>query len=103
MDCDFAEYAPGKWMCSRCEFQVEAVSRPHKNCTALQLGDDLENWLTGLGITKERWSMVKQALGLPPTCNCPARKQWLNQASLKLQMGLEKLKNSLDEFYSKPR
>ena len=42
-------------------------------------GDRVETALTAIGVTKERWSSFKSAFGLGPTCNCEARKDWLNQ------------------------
>ena len=45
------------------------------------LGDLAEHLLASLGVTKEKYLAVKQACGLPPTCNCDARKEWLNRVS----------------------
>ena len=48
----------------------------------VELGDVIEAVLTSVGITKERWIALKEQFGLPPTCNCEARKQWLNNLGL---------------------
>jgi hypothetical protein len=42
-------------------------------------GDKTEKWLTSIGITSERYIEVKKKFGLPPTCWCPQRKEWLNK------------------------
>ena len=44
-----------------------------------RLGDRLEQTLTRMGITKDRYKEVKQRFGFPPTCNCDKRKEWLNK------------------------
>lgn len=43
------------------------------------LGDRIEQALTAVGVTQDRWREFKGAMGLPKTCNCNARKKWLNQ------------------------
>jgi hypothetical protein len=43
------------------------------------LGDYTERLLKKLGITPERYVAAKEFAGLAPTCNCAARKQWLNK------------------------
>jgi len=43
------------------------------------MGDRLEQWLTKHGITKERYVEVKKLFGLPPTCGCAKRQEWLNK------------------------
>lgn len=49
------------------------------------LGDWLHDWLAGHGITEERYVEVKQLFGLPPTCGCRARQEWLNKVGRWLQ------------------
>lgn len=44
-----------------------------------QLGDWVESRLKSIGVTKESYQAVKAAMGLPPTCDCDERKEWLNQ------------------------
>lgn len=44
-----------------------------------RLGDQVEVMLASIGVTKERYKEVKQRFGLPPTCNCDERKEWLNR------------------------
>ena len=43
------------------------------------LGDKAEAILKAAGITPERYAEVKALFGLPPTCNCSKRKEWLNR------------------------
>lgn len=45
------------------------------------IGDALEEFLTSYGITKEWYVEFKKEHGLPPTCNCDARQEWLNKTS----------------------
>lgn len=59
-------------------------NNPQLNGTAIHrtkrgLGDNVETMLAALGITPERYVDVKQRFGLPPTCNCAGRKEWLNK------------------------
>ena len=44
-------------------------------------GDALEDLLTSYGITKEWYQSFKKEHGLPPICNCEARKEWMNKVS----------------------
>lgn len=46
---------------------------------AAGLGDRTERMLKSIGITKERYAEVKALFGRAPTCNCAARKEWLNR------------------------
>jgi hypothetical protein len=43
------------------------------------LGDNVERMLKTLGITPERYVEVKKLFGLPPTCGCAKRREWLNK------------------------
>jgi hypothetical protein len=43
------------------------------------VGDVVEAWLTEHGITAERYVEVKRLFGLPPTCGCTRRREWLNK------------------------
>ena len=43
------------------------------------LGDRLEQYLTAHGVTQGRYREVKEKFGLPPTCGCDKRKEWLNK------------------------
>lgn len=42
-------------------------------------GDRVAMWLTKHGITEERYKEIKETFGLPPTCDCCARQEWLNR------------------------
>lgn len=43
------------------------------------LGDRVESMLKSIGVTEDRYKQAKELFGLPPTCNCSARKAWLNK------------------------
>ena len=45
------------------------------------LGDRTEAALKAIGVTEERYKEVKKLFGLPPDCNCQARKDFLNRVS----------------------
>lgn len=44
-------------------------------------GDALEDLLTSYGVTKEWWKEYKAKHGLPPTCGCDRRREYLNELS----------------------
>lgn len=93
-------------VCVQCGHRVpdELAGRPMvRECDLMALGDDLERWLTSYGVTKERYVAVKQSLGLPPTCNCEARKEWLNRASRILHAKVQDLAAAVEHYYSRPR
>lgn len=46
-----------------------------------QAGDALEDLLTSYGVTKEWWKEYKSKHGLPPTCGCDRRREYLNELS----------------------
>jgi hypothetical protein len=45
------------------------------------LGDAVESLLASIGITKDRYAQAKELFGLPATCSCDARREWLNRVS----------------------
>lgn len=49
------------------------------------LGDRVHSLLGTFGITPERYVEVKKLFGLPPTCGCAARRDWLNRVGRWLQ------------------
>jgi hypothetical protein len=54
---------------------------PNCQCRGQQLaGDWLKSQFATIGITEEWYAAAKAALGMPATCACDARKQWLNKA-----------------------
>ena len=75
---------------------------PDHRCT-WQLGDDIEDALKSLGITKERWARLKEQLHLDPNCNCERRQVWLNEKSKELKMKVDHLRKILEKWYSRPR
>lgn len=42
-------------------------------------GDGVTAALKKIGVTEERYKAVKELFGLPPTCGCPQRREWLNK------------------------
>jgi len=48
---------------------------------AMPFGDWTEQMLSSIGVTKERYVEAKKLFGLPPTCGCLKRKEWLNNVS----------------------
>jgi hypothetical protein len=63
------------------EVQKAAVEEQRR-----RLGDKLESALTGIGLSQENYVAIKEELGLPPTCDCPARKEWINKVDAKYQI-----------------
>jgi len=43
------------------------------------LGDQIEKTLASWGITPEKYVEIKRRFGLPASCNCAARKAYLNR------------------------
>ena len=43
-------------------------------------GTFAQKFLSGLGITEERYAEAKKIIGLPPDCSCAARAVWMNKA-----------------------
>jgi hypothetical protein len=43
------------------------------------VGDRVEQWLSKMGVTPESYAHAKEAIGLIPDCNCPKRKQAMNE------------------------
>lgn len=61
------------------------------------LGDWVESQLTRIGVTKDKWVGVKEKLGLPPSCACDDRQEWLNQVGHKFG---ESLKSTFSKLWS---
>jgi hypothetical protein len=59
------------------------------------LGNLVESTLEKYGVTKDRWVEFKKRLGLPATCNCDRRKEYLNK--LGAEFG-EKAKNAVSSL-----
>lgn len=82
--CQFDEFTKGSkcLICSK-PLPMDVPQGTRRICTAAKphgLGDWVENWLTSWGLTKDKYKELKEELGLPPTCNCSGRKEWLNKA-----------------------
>jgi hypothetical protein len=54
-----------------------SVSRKYES----HIGDAVEEFLTSYGVTKEWWKEYKAKHGLPPTCGCDRRREYLNELS----------------------
>lgn len=91
MECDFTQQGD-YCVCTRPECQrklkksIHPCDKHHAQCKIngpqeepIGLGDNMKRWLRSWGITKERYVEVKEMFGLPPTCNCDERQQWLNK------------------------
>jgi len=74
--------------CSQCGEPI--ASGHYRQCSAgtfarpysrPKLGDQVESAFNALGITEERYKATKELFGLPPTCGCADRKEWLNKVS----------------------
>ena len=91
--------------CKYCGYALPAHLQGEvlRNCTSWRAGDDLESALAVLGITKDRYVALKEALHLAPSCNCEARQEWLNKTSVELQVQVDKLRKILKTWYSRPR
>ena len=51
------------------------------------LGDYAERIMKSVGITEDRYAEIKEKFGLPATCNCKARKKWLNAVGQYIGIG----------------
>ena len=71
---------------AECRQKTPSISQ----APVVRLGDRIESALESFGVTKERYAAAKQAIGLPATCNCAARRDWLNRLDAELGLG-EKL------------
>lgn len=70
------------WEAGRGPGQNLPVVRPEarvKKPSKYGWGDAVTVALKSIGITEERYKEVKQMFGLPPTCGCPQRREWLNK------------------------
>jgi hypothetical protein len=61
-----------------------------------RLGDRIEEALSSYGITQEAWIEYKEQHGLPPTCRCPQRKEWINRMDKKFK--LSEMADGLGKF-----
>ena len=73
-------------VCRVCGWQEESNSPSYgshkcRTETVSAAGDALEQLLTSHGITKEWWTEYKSKHGLPPTCGCDSRRDYLNKLS----------------------
>jgi hypothetical protein len=82
MNCVFTSLEKGT-PCTMCGRVLKMTFRdpPHALCKVKGAGDALEELLTSYGVTKEWWIDYKSKHGLPPTCGCDSRRQYLNDLS----------------------
>ena len=81
--------------CARCNDhepmeQVEQQLRPMPLPRVAKregLGDLVGEFLATLGVTPESYVAAKEKVGLAPSCNCEARKVWLNKLGESVGVG----------------
>ena len=56
----------------------QSVVKPPKKKPA-GWGDAVTTALKKIGVTEEGYKAAKQLFGLPPTCGCAKRREWLNR------------------------
>ena len=90
MNCDLIDTTSG-CKCARCgrEYvgtragetlaQCGVKTKSTSSRPTAGAGDRLEAILSSVGITQDRYKEAKKLFGLPPTCNCGKRKEWLNR------------------------
>ena len=86
MNCVFKELKRGEKCENGCgrSLPMDFTSDPEVECrnsSGPKSGDAIEELLTSYGITKEWYQSFKKEHGLPPICNCEARKEWMNKVS----------------------
>lgn len=67
----------------RVPLTAEEIQRLRKTAAEQQeklLGDHTRDVLESVGISKEFYIGVKDALGFAPTCDCDGRVEWINDA-----------------------
>lgn len=81
--CVFSSLKKGATCQNGCGRKLAMNFRTHptSECGRQKPGDALEKFLASYGITKEWYVEFKKEHGLPPTCNCDARQEWLNKTS----------------------
>lgn len=90
MNCDLVDTTSG-CKCTQCgreyigtragETLAQCGVRVKRERTSVPtgMGDKLEAILKSVGITEDKYKEAKKLFGLPPTCNCGKRKEWLNR------------------------
>jgi hypothetical protein len=79
---NYCEFTDG--LCKGCGWTLPdgwPVNVRRKCPNAIPAGDALEELLTSYGITQEWWTEYKSQHGLPPTCGCDSRREYLNNLS----------------------
>jgi hypothetical protein len=61
-------------------------NKPPVRICSFGLGDYTEQLLASIGVTKERYVEIKEKFNLAPTCDCEARKEWLNKVGRWLRL-----------------
>lgn len=90
--CQFSSLTKGS-LCSSCGYQLKKDHRVAPTCDGALLGIDVlaaaesslgvvvSEFLTSYGITQEWYVDFKRKFGLPPVCDCSARKEWLDKTA----------------------
>jgi len=85
MNCVFATTTKGSVCLNGCGrvLKMDFTTHPRAACSAsvAPAGDALEDLLESYGVTKEWWKEYKAKHGLPPTCGCDRRREYLNELS----------------------
>lgn len=85
--CQFPDGREGT-ACEVCGYALKRnYERPPKRQCGIArhpepgLGDYTERLLSSIGVTQERYVEAKAMFGLAASCDCAARKEWLNRVS----------------------
>ncbi len=103
MNCDFNN--PRK-TCPVCGYVARRLPTyrecrpvPQPVWRPIPIGDVVERWLTGIGITKDRVERLTRTAGKPGGCGCEGRKRWLNEVGNKAQVWLRHRLLKAKRFY----
>ena len=92
MDCDLTREKVGdrwRYTCRMCSTATTLASmldprELKRKCKSESggLGDITAASFRLVGVTPRRYKQIKKLFGLPPICNCEARRAWLNKVTL---------------------
>ena len=66
-------------VCQRDEKVRAYLDSTAEERASVLIGNKLAAIFRSVGLTKERWAMVKNHMGLPAECDCEARQNYMNQ------------------------
>lgn len=103
MLCDFSNDA---MTCATCGYRAKSLPTyrecrpvPPKRWKPVMVGDLVEKTLTSVGVTQERVERWTRTENQPGGCGCEQRKRWLNDAGVKVQLGVKHAAESVARFY----